>query len=408
MFNRVLYWFITLPVLGKTSCLGLGFVILACTFGTVASIPASRARVAAQATQTAVAQQAQATQVAVAEQAHATQSALDAIATRRAEAAAAEQAQSNAAATSTAAVQQATEAAAQAQHNATATSIAAVQQATESVVAAQTASAVAVSLAATTTSQAMQSATDTAVALMDMTQAAVSAAATVAAIPTPTPFPEVAYKEIERWEKDNRLWIAVRIQPGITQADLVRLAFRLRTNDPTARYHIFDDAAQIKQYKRWSLSSTGGGFPEAWEAAHYIAMINQMFDNGKLEWRLDPRRDIYQSTSVELETSIWGGKLGDGSITSEEATGWASLFMKQTKTYACCVTKVHVTAGNRPVITITLKGELASRPEQSRQMIATAAFVRFQGELGECPESVMFADTSGSPIGDGYTPTKCN
>ena len=364
MLNRVLYWFITLPVLGKTGCLGLGCLLIACSFGTTASIATSRARVAAEATQTALAQQAQATQVAVAEQAQATQSALDAIATRRAKAAATEQAQHNATATSIAAIQQATKVAAQAQRDATATSSAAAQQATEAVVAAQTASAEAVSMAATTTALASQQATETAVARMVRNQTVVAMAATNAAIPTPTPIPDVAYTKLGSWMKYDHLWIAVRIKPGITQSDLLRLAFKLRTNDPTARYHIFDDDAQFNQYKKWSLSATGGGFPEAWEAAHYVAMINQMLNNGKLEWRLDSRSDIYQSASVEIETSGWGGKRNDGSITSAEAAGWAALFMQQTKTYACCVTKVQSTVGSQSVITITLKGELATRTEQ--------------------------------------------
>jgi len=384
MIDRILYWFITLPVLGKTGCLGLIVLLLACTGGTLATIPATRARVAAEATQTAVAQQAQAAQVVIAQQAEATQVALNTIATSRTAAAATEQAQSDA----------------------TATGVAAVQQATEAAVADQTASAVAVSLAASSTSRAIQSATDTAVAMVQMTQAVVAQAETAAAIPTPTPIPQVAYTELGRWEKDGRLWVAVRIPPGVASADLRRLALTLRTTDPAARYYVFDDDAQFPAFKSYQVQDTA--FPETWIAAHNVAMINQMASNGRLEWQLLLQQSPYESYAVELENSLWGGKRGDGSITPEEAAGWASLYMKQTESYACCVTRVETTAGGRSVITVTLDGELATRPEESRKQIATAVFVRFQAELGECPDSVVFIDTSGSPIGGGYTPTKCN
>jgi|GEM_PF-4860004 len=383
MIDRILYWFITLPVLGKTGCLGLIVLLLACTGGTLATIPATRARVAAEATQTAVAQQAQAAQVVIAQQAEATQVALNTIATSRTAAAATEQAQSDA----------------------TATGVAAVQQATEAAVADQTASAVAVSLAASSTSRAIQSATDTAVAMVQMTQAVVAQAETAAAIPTPTPIPQVAYTELGRWEKDGRLWVAVRIPPGVASADLRRLALTLRTSDPAARYYVFDDDAQFPEFKSYQVQGTA--YPEAWIAAHNVAMINQMGTSSGLEWQL-MLQITGETYPVELATSLWGGKRDDGSITSEEAAGWASLFMTQTENYACCVTRVQVTAGSRPIITITLDGELATRTEQSRQQIATAALFRFQGELGECPDSVLFVDTDGSPIGDGYTPTRCS
>ena len=56
MINRILYWFITLPVLAKSGCLGITLLFAACTFGSIASIPATQARIAERATQTAVAQ----------------------------------------------------------------------------------------------------------------------------------------------------------------------------------------------------------------------------------------------------------------------------------------------------------------------------------------------------------------
>ncbi|MFL5804918.1 MAG: hypothetical protein ACJ8CR_24630 [Roseiflexaceae bacterium] len=65
MLNRILYWFITLPMLGKAGCLTTLVIVFACSGITVASIPAARARQVAQATQTAVAEQAQSTQVAM-------------------------------------------------------------------------------------------------------------------------------------------------------------------------------------------------------------------------------------------------------------------------------------------------------------------------------------------------------
>ena len=108
MLNRILYQIVTLPRLVKVGCLGITFLLFACTFGTIASIPAARARVAEQTTQTAIAQGEQAKQVAAAQQEQATQVTIDTAATSSAEAAAVVQANSNATATSVAAAQQTT------------------------------------------------------------------------------------------------------------------------------------------------------------------------------------------------------------------------------------------------------------------------------------------------------------
>jgi len=188
MVNRILYWFVTLPVFGKAGCLGTLGVFFACICLFAASIPGARARVAAQATATIVAVQAASTQRVIdatstsvahvtatsiaQQQATRTSIALAALATQTVIAAPTATAQANAEATRTA-VSQATataeahaEATMLALAQATATAQAeidanstAVAQAT--VVAAQTAEAVAAAEAAAATQEAIAQATAT-------------------------------------------------------------------------------------------------------------------------------------------------------------------------------------------------------------------------------------------------------
>lgn len=145
MLNRILYWFITLPMLAKSGCFGVVGVVFVCSCLMLATIPGANARIAQQATQTAVSGQVQATEAGVARAATSAaqstalvQAHTDATATRFAQATALVQAHMDATATNNAAAGAATEAAnsgvtatAQAAHQATedANAAAAIEQA---------------------------------------------------------------------------------------------------------------------------------------------------------------------------------------------------------------------------------------------------------------------------------------
>lgn len=187
MVNRILYWFVTLPVIGKAGCLGTLGVLFACSCLFAASIPGANARIAARATATVVALQAESTQVAI-----------DATSTSVAHITATSVAQQQASATSEALAVYATQTAV----IAPTVTQQAIIDATSTVVAQETASAQAIidatntaiaheTAAAIQTAEAVAAEQATAIAIPTQTAAAIVAAtATVEAI-------ETTYQEID-------------------------------------------------------------------------------------------------------------------------------------------------------------------------------------------------------------------
>ena len=395
MLNRILYQIVTLPRLVKVGCLGVTFLLFACTFGTIASIPAARARVAEQTTQTAIAQGEQAKQVAAAQAEQTTQTAI-AQGEQAKQVAAAQREQATQATIDTAATSSAEIAATtQAKDDETATSVVVAQQATETAIS-----------AATTTAQIAIDATNTAIMMV----ATSVAASTAAAQPTPVPIAAatIDYKELSRWQQDDKTWVAIKITPGMDMPTLTALALQLREKDVTARYHIFDDDAEIQQFKDSDMNYGDDKFPypEAWANKHHIAIINLMFlGSNKSEWQLVPDAD--DSVAIEIKATRWGGTRKDGRLTEAEASGWAALYLKTTESFACCTQAIQVTELRRPVVTATLDGELASRPEKARQGLAAGMITQFIAELGECPAQIQFVSASGERIGDSYQPSQC-
>jgi len=396
MINRILYWFITLPLLGKAGCLTTVIIVSACTLTSIASIPASQARRAAQATQVAINNTAtgvaNATATTVAEQqANATNVALAARATQ--------------------------------------TSVAQIALATETAV-----------VASTATAKSIADATSSAVALAATNQANVNARATALAAATPIPVAaaQISYKELGRYNDAGRTWVNILIPPAMDRETLVQLAQQLREQDVSSSFNIFDDASQLDQFVNSSINygkvrdkdgvikditqcadiqycsdlvkqgKDAYPYPEEWANQHYIAMINEMaIARGRLQWQLMIQKDG-TTVDIDVEKTAWDGRRKDGDVTEQEVDGWTQEYMSIAKTYACCVKSVDIVDRQKMEVVVTLDGELALRPDQARQSVATAVFINFDSRLGECLRTVRFIDAKGNPFPDAYTNGRCD
>lgn len=368
MLNRILYWFITLPVLGKTGCLTMIILVSACMLTSIASIPAGRARRAAEATQVAV--NSTATSV------------------------------SNATAT-TVAQQQARETEVAMAAEATQTSVAQTLHSTQEAIVASTARA-----------QANAQATSGAIALAATSQANADATATVLAMPTPVPVAvePVAYKELGRYEDAGRTWVNILIASDMSRETLIQLAQQLREQDVSSSFHLFDDESQVKQFVDAAVNYGNDAYPypEKWATQHYIAMINEMtISRGQTQWQLIFQKEG-DSVDIDVDKTDWGGKRKDGDVTEQEASGWKQQYLERAKGFACCVANAEIVDRQQMDVLVTLDGELASRPDQARQGLAAGLFTNFNSQLGECLRTVHFVDTKGNEFPTFYRNNTCS
>ena len=83
--------------------------------------------------------------------------------------------------------------------------------------------------------------------------------------------------------------------PGIDRGTLISLAKEIHGKDPRNSYRFFDDDGQFKQFMDWGINYPNPRFPfpEAWTNKHHWGNVQQMFEGGRMRWRLwDPLEKI--------------------------------------------------------------------------------------------------------------------
>lgn len=250
MINRILYWFITLPVFGKVGCLMIIALIGTCTTASAISVPVRRARLSAEATQVAI--NTAATEAAATERANATNTALSVAATQQA----------------------------------STTSLALSAAATQTAIVQQDLATKTAQAGATATAQTIATATSVAIAEAATATAHAAATATALAKPTPTQVVPVEYKELKGFINLDRAWIPILISPGMDDATLIRLAHQLHEKRKHSGYYIFDDASQVDQFVNATVNYPNYPYPESWANQHFIATISQFAVDKKLKWQI--------------------------------------------------------------------------------------------------------------------------
>ncbi len=108
------------------------------------------------------------------------------------------------------------------------------------------------------------------------------------------PKPAPPYKIAADYIMGRHRWRAVVVKSGVSDEELKALAVALHKEFPVGRFHIFDDASQVKAYTQWTVhyKDERYPFPELWALNHHLGMINLMLADrtGHLEaglrWQL--------------------------------------------------------------------------------------------------------------------------
>lgn len=124
------------------------------------------------------------------------------------------------------------------------------------------------------------------------------------------------YKEAADWEKSGKKWRAVVFSSRPTNTYLIKVAKELHAKNPNDYYNFFDDDEKLQEFKDWDVNygkvrdkdgqakyvtdcndmsycielqknkQEAYPYPKDWADAHNIALMNEMYSDGKMKWQL--------------------------------------------------------------------------------------------------------------------------
>jgi len=114
---------------------------------------------------------------------------------------------------------------------------------------------------------------------------------------------DLTYEEVTSWETYGKTWHAILFSRKPTDEELIKAARELHSRNETYYYNLFDDDEKLEEFKDWDVNYTkttntnAFPYPKEWAELHDLGLINEVYSDDGLKWRLS---DLYGIKIIDL------------------------------------------------------------------------------------------------------------